>query len=91
MDQQGTRRGRHAPRRVLSGTCRPGECPARHSNSVANSAGLAYIDSTITGASSIGAILLIAQDTTPGQEFFCWALKTTGGNDELHRDCCHAV
>jgi hypothetical protein len=33
---------------------------------VANSVGLAYIDSTITGASSIGAILLIAQDTTPG-------------------------
>ncbi|MCX5959436.1 MAG: hypothetical protein NT053_06230 [Cyanobacteria bacterium] len=66
MDQQGTRRGRHAPRRVLSGPCRLGECPARHSNSVANSAGLAYIDSTITGASSIGAILLIAQDTTPG-------------------------
>ena len=62
-----------------------------YSNSVANSAGLAYIDSTITGASSIGAILLIAQDTTPGREFFCWALKTTGGNDELHRDCCHAL
>ena len=62
-----------------------------HSNSVANSAGLAYIDSTITGATSIGAILLIAQDTTPGKEFFCWALKTTGGNDELHRDCCHAL
>jgi hypothetical protein len=58
---------------------------------VANSAALAYIDSTITGASSIGAILLIAQDTTPGKEFFCWALKTSGGNDELHRDCCHAV
>ncbi|MCX5955864.1 MAG: hypothetical protein NTW51_05525 [Cyanobacteria bacterium] len=62
-----------------------------YSNSVANSAGLAYIDSTITGATSIGAILLIAQDTTPGREFFCWTLKTTGGNDELHRDCCHAL
>ncbi len=62
-----------------------------YSNSVANSAGLAYIDSTVTGATAIGAILLIAQDTTPGKEFFCWALKTTGGNDELHRDCCHAL
>jgi len=62
-----------------------------YSNSVVNSAGLAYIDSTITGVTSIGTILLIAQDTTPGREFFCWALKTTGGNDELHRDCCHAL
>ena len=34
------------------------------------------------GATSIGAILLIAQDTTPGKEFFCWALKTHGGNDD---------
>ena len=34
-----------------------------YGNSVANSADLAYIDSTITGATSIGAILLIAQDT----------------------------
>jgi hypothetical protein len=41
--------------------------------------------------SAIGAILLIAQDTTPGQEFFCWALKTHGGNDDLHRDSCHAL
>ena len=24
-------------------------------------------------------------------KFFCWALKTTGGNDELHRDCCHPL
>jgi hypothetical protein len=62
-----------------------------YSNSVINSAGLAYIDSTITGSTAIGAILLIAQDTTPGKEFFCWTLKTTGGNDELHRDCCHAL
>jgi hypothetical protein len=30
-------------------------------------------------------------DTTPGKEFFCWALKTHGGYDELHRDSCHAL
>lgn len=62
-----------------------------YSNSTAYGTGLAYIDSTLTGATAIGAILLIARDTTPGQEFFCWALKTHGGNDELHRDCCHAL
>ncbi|MCX5969696.1 MAG: hypothetical protein NTV57_19090 [Cyanobacteria bacterium] len=62
-----------------------------YSNSTAYSTGLAYIDSTLTGATSIGAILLIAQDTTPGKEFFCWTLKTHGGNDELHRDSCHAL
>jgi hypothetical protein len=45
-----------------------------NNNSAAWSTGLAYIDSTLTGATAIGAILLIAQDTTPGQEFFCWAL-----------------
>ena len=62
-----------------------------YSNSSAWGTGLAYLDSTLTGATSISAILLIAQDTTPGKEFFCWALKTSGGNDELHRDCCHAL
>ena len=62
-----------------------------YSNFTAYGTGLAYLDSTITGATSIGAILLIAQDTTPGQEFFCWALKTHGGNDDLHRDCCQAL
>ncbi|MCX5969731.1 MAG: hypothetical protein NTV57_19285 [Cyanobacteria bacterium] len=62
-----------------------------YSNAIAYSTGLAYLDSTITGATSIGAILLIAQDTTPGKEFFCWTLKTHGGNDELHRDSCHAL
>jgi hypothetical protein len=62
-----------------------------YSNSTAYGTGLAYLDSTLSGATAIGAILLIAQDTTPGQEFFCWALKTHGGNDELHRDCCHAL
>ena len=62
-----------------------------YGSSSGNSTGLAYVDSTLTGATSIGAILLIAQDTTPGKEFFCWALKTSGGNDELHRDCCHAL
>jgi hypothetical protein len=62
-----------------------------YSNSTAYGTGLAYLDSTAAGATSIGAILLIAQDTTPGQEFFCWALKTHGGNDDLHRDCCHAL
>ena len=62
-----------------------------YSNSTAYGTGLAYLDSTAAGATAIGAILLIAQDTTPGQEFFCWALKTHGGNDDLHRDCCHAL
>ncbi len=62
-----------------------------YSNSVVTYTGLAYLDSTLSGATAIGAILLISQDTTPGQEFFCWALKTHGGNDELHRDCCHAL
>jgi hypothetical protein len=62
-----------------------------YSNSTAYGTGLAYLDSTLSGATAIGAILLIAQDTTPGQEFFCWALKTHGGNDDLHRDCCHAL
>jgi hypothetical protein len=62
-----------------------------YSNSLNYGAGLAYIDSTVSGATSIGAILLIAQDTTPGREFFCWALKTSGGSDDLHRDCCHAL
>jgi hypothetical protein len=62
-----------------------------YNNSTGYSTGLAYVDSTLTGATSIGAILLIAQDTTPGKEFFCWALKTHGGNDELHRDSCHAL
>jgi hypothetical protein len=62
-----------------------------YSNSTAYGTGLAYLDSTLTGATSIGAVLLISQDTTPGQEFFCWALKTHGGNDDLHRDCCHAL
>ena len=62
-----------------------------YSNSSGNSTGLAYVDSTLTGATSAGAILLIARDTTPGQEFFCWALKTYGGNEDLHRDSCHAL
>ncbi len=62
-----------------------------YSNSTAYATGLAYVDSTLTGAASISAILLIAQDTTPCRELFCWALKTIGGNDELHRDCCHAL
>jgi hypothetical protein len=62
-----------------------------YSNSTGWSTGLAYVDSTLSGATSIGAILLIAQDTTPGKEFFCWALKTHGGNDDLHRDSCHAL
>jgi hypothetical protein len=44
-----------------------------------------------SSTTSVGAVLLIAQVTTPGQEFFCWALKTHGGNDELHRDSCHAL
>jgi len=62
-----------------------------YNNSSINSTALAYVDSTLTGANANGAILLIAQDTTPGKEFFCWALKTHGGNDELHRDSCHAL
>jgi hypothetical protein len=62
-----------------------------YSNSTGYSTGLAYLDSTLTGATSIGAILLIAQDTTPGKKFFCWTLKTHGGNDDLHRDSCHAL
>jgi len=62
-----------------------------YSNSSGNSTGLAYVDSTLTGATSVGAILLIARDTTPGQEFFCWVLKTYGGNEDLHRDSCHAL
>jgi hypothetical protein len=62
-----------------------------YNNSTISSTALAYVDSTLSGATSIGAILLIAQDTTPGKEFFCWALKTTGGNDALHRDSCHTL
>ncbi|QPN64044.1 hypothetical protein [Synechococcus sp. CBW1004] len=62
-----------------------------YNNSTGWSTGLAYVDSTLSGATAIGTILLIAQDTTPGREFFCWALKTSGGSDELHRDCCHAL
>jgi hypothetical protein len=61
-----------------------------YSNSTGNSTGLAYVDTT-SSYTSVGAVLLIAQDTTPGDEFFCWALKTYGGNDELHRDSCHAL
>jgi hypothetical protein len=56
----------------------------------AYSTGLAYLDTT-SSYTTVGAILLIAQDTTPGQEFFCWTLKTHGGNDDLHRDSCHAL
>jgi hypothetical protein len=62
-----------------------------YSNSVVTYTGLAYLDDTLSGATVIGAILLIAQDTTPRKEFFCWTLKTHGGNDKLHRDCCHAL
>lgn len=36
------------------------------------------------------AILLTTQDTIPGIEFFCWALLSHGGNDDLHRVSCHA-
>lgn len=36
-----------------------------------SSIGLAYLGSTLAAATSIDAILLIARDTTPGQEFFC--------------------
>jgi len=61
-----------------------------HSNSTINSTGLAYLDTT-TSHSNVGAILLIAQDTTPGAEFFCWTLKTYGGNEDLHRDSCHLL
>jgi hypothetical protein len=61
-----------------------------HSVSFRSSTGLAYLDTTST-YQSVGAILLIAQDTTPGAEFFCWTLKTFGGNESLHRDCCHAI
>jgi len=61
-----------------------------YSSSLVSYTGLAYLDTT-TAYSSISAVLLIARDTTPGKEFFCWALKTIGGNDELHRDCCHAL
>jgi len=48
-------------------------------------------DSTLSGATSIGAILLIARDTTPGAEFFCWTFKTDGGSEDLHRDSFHAL
>jgi hypothetical protein len=61
-----------------------------YSNSTADSTGLAYLDTT-SGNTAVGAILLIARDTTPGQEFFCWTLKTYGGNEDLHRDSCHAL
>jgi hypothetical protein len=61
-----------------------------HSGSSSWSTALAYIDTT-SSYSNVGAVLLIAQDTTPGAELFCWALKTFGGNEDLHRDCCHAV
>jgi len=62
-----------------------------YSNSSGWSTALAYLDTTTGAYSSVGAILLIAQDTTPGSEFFCWALKTFGGNEDLHRDSCHAL
>ena len=62
-----------------------------YSNSTGYSTGLAYLDTTAGTYSTVGAILLIAQDTTPGSELFCWALKTFGGNEDLHRDCCHAL
>jgi hypothetical protein len=61
-----------------------------HSVSYRTSTALAYLDTT-SSYTSVGAILLIAQDTTPGAELFCWALKTFGGNEALHRDCCHAL
>ncbi|MFU8886243.1 MAG: hypothetical protein ACNA8O_12400 [Cyanobacteriota bacterium] len=61
-----------------------------YSNSTVFSTALAYLDTT-TSYTNVGAILLIAHDTTPGAEFFCWALKTFGGNEDLHRDSCHAV
>ena len=62
-----------------------------YTSSTSRSAGLAYLDTTTGAYSTIGAILLIVQDTTAGAEFFCWALKTYGGNEELHRDCCHLL
>lgn len=62
-----------------------------HSNSTTSSTGLAYLDTTAGSYSNVGAILLIAQNTIPGQEFICWTLKTYGGNEELHRDCCHGL
>ena len=62
-----------------------------YSNSSSWMTALAYLDTTTGLYSSVGALLLIAQDTTPGAEWFCWALKTTGGNEDLHRDCCHAL
>jgi hypothetical protein len=61
-----------------------------HSVSFRSSTALAYLDTT-SSYTNVGAILLIAQDTTPGAEFFCWALKTYGGNESLHRDSCHAI
>jgi len=64
--------------------------PGSYSNSTAYSTGLAYLDTT-SSYTTVGAILLIAQDTTPGKEFFCWTLKTHGGYDDLHRDSCHAL
>jgi acyl-phosphate glycerol 3-phosphate acyltransferase len=53
--------------------------------------GIATSAGVLLALMPFGVILLIAQDTTPGQEFFCWALKTHGGNDDLHRDSCHAL
>jgi hypothetical protein len=41
-----------------------------YDNSTSWSTGLAYVDRTLTGATSIGAILLIAQDTTPGHALY---------------------
>jgi hypothetical protein len=61
-----------------------------HGGALVFTTGLAYVDS-ISAYNTVGAILLIAQDTTPGKEFFCWALKTHGGNEDLHRDSCHAL
>jgi hypothetical protein len=48
-----------------------------HGGALVFTTGLAYVDS-ISAYNTVGAILLIAQDTTPGKEFFCWALKTHG-------------
>jgi hypothetical protein len=50
-----------------------------YSNATINSTGLAYLD-TISSNSNFGTILLIAQDTTAGSEFFSWTLNTYGGN-----------
>ena len=61
-----------------------------YSSSTTYSTALAYLDTT-SSYTTVGAVLLIAQDTTPGAEFFCWALKTFGGNEDLHRDSCHAL